>query len=111
VNFPGLGEDERQKEIYDKQCTGPGALPSFELEKGNEADAFRFLNATRLIRLAVSLGANESLVEHPASMTHSDVPPEEQRSIGIHPGLIRLAVGIEHPNDLIADLAQALEKV
>jgi len=108
---PGPDKDERQREIYDKQCSGPGALFAFELEEATEEAAFRFLDATRLIKLAVSLGANESLVEHPASMTHSDVPPDEQRAIGIHPGLIRISVGIEHPNDLIADLEQALEAV
>jgi methionine-gamma-lyase len=64
-----------------------------------------------LIKLAVSLGGTESLVEHPASMTHADVPPAEQEAIGITPGLIRLSVGIEHPDDLIADLAQALDQV
>lgn len=111
VHFPGLEMEERQKEIYDKQCSGPGALLSFELAEDGEEAAFRFLNATRMIKLAVSLGANESLVEHPASMTHSDVPPEERRAIGISDSLIRLAVGIEHPNDLIADLERALEAV
>lgn len=111
VFFPGHDADERQKEIYDKQCTGPGALLAFELTDPSEEAAFRFMNATKMIKLAVSLGANESLVEHPASMTHSDVPPDEQRAIGIHPGLIRISVGIEHPNDLIKDLDQALEAV
>jgi len=111
VYFPGHGVDERQREIYDKQCSGPGALLAFELEDPSEEAAFRCINATKLIKLAVSLGANESLVEHPASMTHSDVPPEEQEAIGIHPGLIRISVGIEHPNDLIKDLEQALAEV
>lgn len=111
VYFPGHDVDERQREIYDKQCSGPGALVAFELKEPTEEAAFRFMNATKLIKLAVSLGANESLVEHPGSMTHSDVPPEEQRAIGIHPGLIRVSVGIEHPNDLIADLEQALDAV
>jgi methionine-gamma-lyase len=111
VFFPGHDVDERQREIYDKQCSGPGALLAFELDDPTEEAAFRFLNATKMIKLAVSLGANESLVEHPASMTHSDVPPEEQQAIGIHPGLIRISVGIEHPNDLIKDLDQALAAV
>lgn len=111
VHYPGFEAEGRQAEIYRKQCSAPGALLSFELRDGDEAAAFRFLNAVRLIELAVSLGANESLVEHPASMTHSDVPREEQREIGITDGLVRLAVGIEHPDDLIADLEQALEQV
>jgi methionine-gamma-lyase len=62
----------------------------------------------RLIKLAVSLGGTESLIEHPATMTHADVPVDEQRQIGITPSLVRLSVGIEHPEDLIADLDQAL---
>ena len=95
VYFPGFEAEGRQAEIYQRQCSGPGALLSFELRDGDEAAAFRFLNAVRLIELAVSLGANESLVEHPATMTHSDVPAEEQLEIGITPGLVRLAVGIE----------------
>jgi methionine-gamma-lyase len=111
VCFPGLEEDCRQAEIYRRQCSGPGALLSFELHEGTEEAAFRLLDAVRLIKLAVSLGANESLIEHPASMTHSDVPREEQEEIGITQGLIRLAVGIEHPDDLIADLEQALQRV
>jgi methionine-gamma-lyase len=59
----------------------------------------------------VSLGGTESLIEHPASMTHGDVPAAEQAEIGITPGMVRLSVGIEHPDDLIADLEAALEKV
>ncbi len=111
VYFPGHDSDPDQAAIYRRQCTGPGALISFELADGGEAAAFRFLNAVHLIKLAVSLGANESLVEHPASMTHSDVPEEDQRRIGITPEMVRLSVGIEHPDDLIADLSQAMEKV
>jgi methionine-gamma-lyase len=111
VNFPGLLTSGEQKEIYDRQCSGPGALLSFELVGGDEAKAFRFLNAVRLIKLAVSLGGNESLIEHPATMTHADVPPEEQLAIGITPALIRLSVGIEHPDDLIADLSRAAEQL
>jgi methionine-gamma-lyase len=111
VHYPALLPAGRQREIYERQASGGGAMLSFELVEGTEAAAFRFLNAVRHIRLAVSLGANESLVEHPATMTHSDVPPAEQLEIGITPGLVRLAVGIEHPDDLIADLAQALAAV
>jgi methionine-gamma-lyase len=66
------------------------------------------LNRLKLIRLAVSLGGTESLIEHPATMTHSDIPPDKQREIGITSSMLRLSVGIEHPEDLIADLAQAL---
>ena len=78
---------------------------------GGEAQAFRFLNALRLIRLAVSLGGTESLAEHPASMTHSDVAPLERLAMGITDQMVRLSIGVEHPEDLIADLEQALEAV
>lgn len=108
VLYPGLLPAGRQREIYERQCSGAGALISFELRDASEAAAFRLLNAVRLIRLAVSLGANESLIEHPATMTHSDIAPADQVEIGITAGMIRLAVGIEHPEDLIADLEQAL---
>jgi methionine-gamma-lyase len=110
VLFPGLPETENQREVYKRQCTGPGSLIAFEIA-GGEREAFQFLNSVSLIKLAVSLGGTESLVEHPATMTHSDVPPDEQTAIGITPALIRLSVGIEHPEDLIADLAYALDQV
>ena len=107
VFFPGRSDDPRQQAIYRRQCTGPGAMIAFELADAGEAEAFRFLNAVRLIELAVSLGGNESLIEHPATMTHADVPADEQAAIGITPALVRLSVGIEHPDDLIRDLEQA----
>jgi methionine-gamma-lyase len=111
VHFPGLVLDGPQREIYERQCSGPGALISFELADAGEAEAFRFLNSVELIKLAVSLGGTESLLEHPATMTHADVPVEEQRAIGIKPSLVRVSVGIEHPDDLIADLDQALAQI
>ncbi len=111
VHFPGLIESGRQKEIYDAQCSGPGALMAFELKDAGEREAFQFLNSVRLMKLAVSLGGTESLVEHPATMTHADVPADEQAAIGITPAMVRLAVGIEHPDDLIAALDEALEQV
>jgi methionine-gamma-lyase len=108
VHYPGRLSDPGQQAVYERQCSGPGGLVAFELAGGGEAEAFRFLDSVRLIKLAVSLGGNESLIEHPATMTHADVPPAEQAAIGITPGLIRLSVGIEHPDDLIRDLEQAL---
>ena len=111
VRYPGLIDDADQRRIYRRQCSGPGSLISFELADAGEAEAFRFLNSVRLIKLAVSLGGTESLIEHPATMTHADVPVDEQRAIGITPALVRLSVGIEHPDDLIADLDQALARV
>ncbi|HSM62279.1 MAG TPA: cystathionine gamma-synthase family protein [Longimicrobiales bacterium] len=111
VHYLGhLEEGDPQFRIYRKQCLSPGAMISFEIV-GGEAEAFRVLDALELIKLAVSLGGTESLAEHPATMTHADVPPEDQLDMGITPALIRLSVGIEHPEDLIADLEQALEKV
>ena len=77
--------------------------------KGGEAEAFRVLNALKLVKLAVSLGSTESLAEHPASMTHAGVDPEERSKLGITDSLVRLSVGVEHPADLIADLGRALE--
>ncbi len=105
-----LTEDDPQYEVYRRQCSAPGGMISFEVV-GGEAEAFRLLNALRLIRLAVSLGGTESLAEHPATMTHADVDPEERMEFGITPAMVRLSIGVEHPDDLIADLAQALEAV
>jgi methionine-gamma-lyase len=102
-----LDDDPRQRAIYDKQCLAPGAMISFDVV-GGEAEAFRFLNALQIIKLAVSLGGTESLAEHPATMTHSDVAPEDRLAIGITDKLIRMSIGLEHPDDLIADLDQAL---
>lgn len=111
VFFPGYGDSPSQQEIYRRQCSGPGALISFELAGGGEREAFQVLDGVRLIKLAVSLGGTESLIEHPSTMTHADVPIEQQAELGITPGMIRLSVGIEHPDDLIADLETALEGV
>ncbi len=105
-----LRTDDPQYAIYQRQCLGPGAMISFDLH-GGEAEAFRFLNNLQLIHLAVSLGGTESLAEHPATMTHADVDPEERIEFGIGPAMVRLSVGVEHPDDLIADLNQALRAV
>lgn len=77
--------------------------------QGGQAAAFRFLNALQILKLAVSLGGTESLASHPAAMTHSGVPVDVRERIGVLESTIRLSIGIEHPDDLIADLAQALE--
>ncbi len=96
--------------IYKKQYTSGGAMLSFEII-GKEADAFRFLNHLRLIKLAVSLGSTESLVQHPASMTHIGLPQELRDKIGITERLIRLSIGVEHHDDLIADISNALDQI
>jgi cystathionine beta-lyase/cystathionine gamma-synthase len=85
-------------------------LISFEI-LGGEAEAFRFLNALKLVKLAVSLGGTESLAEHPATMTHADLPAVDQLRMGITPGMVRLSVGVEHFEDLLEDLKQALDAV
>ncbi len=108
VHYLGFLEPgDAQHEIYQRQCLSPGSTFSFEIE-GGEAEAFRVLDALSLVKLAVSLGGTESLAEHPATMTHSDIPPEKQARIGITPAMIRLSVGLEHPQDVIADLERAL---
>jgi methionine-gamma-lyase len=111
VHYLGfLQDDHPDAAIYRRQCKSPGSTFSFEIH-GGEAEAFRLLDHLRLIRLAVSLGGTESLAEHPGTMTHSDIPPDRQAELGITPAMIRLSVGVEHPEDLIADLTQALEAV
>jgi methionine-gamma-lyase len=95
------------RRVFDAQCSGVGSTFSVDLHGGQPA-AFRFLNALRIFKLAVSLGGTESLASHPASTTHSGVPVEVRQRMGVSDGLVRLSIGIEHPEDLIADLAQAL---
>ena len=92
-----------QKSVFVGRCND-----GFTIED-SEASAFKLLNSLKLIKLAVSLGSNESLAQHPYSMTHTDVPDDEKKEIGISEGLIRLSVGIENYNDLIEDLSQALK--
>ncbi len=93
--------------VYERQCSGAGSTFSFDI-KGGEKQAFAFLNALQIVKLAVSLGGTESLASHPAAMTHSGVPAEVRARIGVLDTTIRLSVGIEHPDDLVADLVQAL---
>ena len=110
VAYPGLpGMGARQVELWERQCTGTGSLITFKV-KGGEAEAFRMLNAIQHMKLAVSLGGVESLIQHPSSMTHSDMTPGEKAHAGITENMIRVSVGLEDVDDLIADLDQALEK-
>ncbi len=109
VLFPGL-PSHPQFELARRQMSGPGSVLAFELRGGAEAGRI-MMNSVRMITLAVSLGGVESLIEHPASMTHKNVPEDEQRRQGITPGLVRLSVGCEDLDDLFADLAQALAMV
>jgi methionine-gamma-lyase len=105
--LPFAAPDTPLGRTFAAQCTGAGSTFAFDIE-GGEAAAFRFLNALRIIKLAVSLGGTESLASHPASTTHSGVPADVRTRIGVLPSTIRLSIGIEHSSDLVADLAQAL---
>lgn len=100
-------EDAEQERIYKAQCSEPGAMISFDIDGGEEA-CFRFLNQLKLIKLAVSLGSTESLIQHPYSMTHAGVPEDIKQKINVTDKLIRLSIGVENPKDLIADLETAL---
>ena len=97
----------RARQVFAAQCTAAGSTFSFDV-KGGEADAFRVLNALQIFKLAVSLGGTESLASHPASTTHSGVPKDVRDRLGVTDATIRGSIGIEHPDDLVADLAQAL---
>jgi len=106
VYYPGLPEHPGHATAA-RQMSGFGGMISAELDGGRET-AYRALSRTRLFTLAESLGGVESLIEHPASMTHASIAPERRAAIGIGEGLIRLSVGIEDEADLLADLEQAL---
>src|SRR5688572_22435856 len=110
LGFLGLLPEGSQKDIYRRHCTGPGSTFSLFV-RGGEAEAFRFLDSLRIAKLAVSLGGTETLASHPAAMTHLSVPPARKAQLGITDNLVRISIGIEGPDDLIADFAQALEKV
>jgi len=105
-----LSPDSDQGRIYARHCSGAGSTFSVLL-KGGEAESFRMLDALRLVKLAVSLGGTESLASHPASMTHLSVPEARKRALGITDNLVRVSIGIENPDDLIADFTQALAAV
>jgi methionine-gamma-lyase len=108
VGFLGhLPSGSRAYDLYARQCSGPGSTISVYV-KGGEKEAFEFLDRLSIIKLAVSLGGTESLASHPAAMTHIAVPAERKKRFGLLDNLVRLSVGIEHPDDLIADLRHAL---
>jgi methionine-gamma-lyase len=109
VYYPGAYANEADAALLARQSSAGGAMISFDV-RGGEAEAFRVLNALQLVKLAVSLGGTESLAEHPATMTHADVPAEVKARLGVTDQLIRLSVGVEHPDDLITDLEQALAR-
>jgi len=105
--LPFMPADAPQRAVYDIQCSAPGSTFSFDI-RGELADAFGCLNRLQIFKLAVSLGGTESLACHPATTTHSGVPAEVRARIGVRDTTIRLSIGIEHPDDLVADLSHAL---
>ena len=109
VKYPGL-KSHPQFELGRKQMAGPGAMISFELKGGLTAGKV-LMNNVKLMLLAVSLGGIETLIQHPASMTHSKMEAASRHQAGITDGLVRLSVGIEKDSDLIGDLKQALDKI
>ena len=108
--YLGMIEDARQQDIYNRHCKGAGSTFSLLLN-GGEAECFRFLDSLRIAKLAVSLGGTETLASHPASMTHLSVPDGRKAELGITDNLVRISIGIEDADDLIADFEQALEAV
>lgn len=106
--YPTLFEDAEQKRIRDAQSSYPGSLFAMDVRGGKEA-AFRFLRQVRIARGAVSLGGMETLACHPRSTTHSEMEPEDLDAAGIGEGMVRISIGIEHWQDLLADFRQALE--
>ncbi len=109
VRYPGM-PDFPQAALAERQMRGPGALMAFEMNGGLDAGR-RLLDNLKLMTLAVSLGGVETLVQHPASMTHAGMSPEARAAAGISDGLVRLSVGCEAIEDLLADLDQAMAKV
>ncbi|MCX6310396.1 MAG: cystathionine gamma-synthase family protein [Bacteroidetes bacterium] len=105
-----IPENSEEYKIYKKQYSSAGAMLSFDV-KGGEKEAFAFLNALKMIKLAVSLGGTESLAEHPITMTHAGVEPEHRKEMHITEKLVRISVGVENFKDIIWDIEQALEKI
>jgi methionine-gamma-lyase len=110
LGFLEEGSDARQADIYRRHCTGAGSTFSLYL-KGGEREAFAFLDALKIAKLAVSLGGTETLASAPAAMTHLSVPDERKKALGISDNLVRISIGVEDPDDLIADFDQALATV
>jgi len=110
LGFLKDGKDKRQADIYERHCSGAGSTFSLYL-KGGEKEAFAFLDALKIAKLAVSLGGTETLASHPAAMTHLSVPEARKQALGITDNLVRISIGVEDADDLIADFEAALETV
>ena len=109
MSYPGL-KSFPQHELAKKQMVRPGGLISFELEGGMDA-GLAFMNRLELVTRAVSLGDAETLVQHPASMTHASVPRDTREALGITDGLVRISAGLEDLDDLKEDLSRALDAI
>jgi methionine-gamma-lyase len=110
VGYLGFLTEGRQADIYRRHCTGAGSTFSLYL-KGGEREAFAFLDALKIAKLAVSLGGTETLASAPAAMTHLSVPDERKKALGISDNLVRISIGVEDPDDLVADFDQALDAI
>jgi methionine-gamma-lyase len=110
IVYLGFLDDPRQADIYARHCLGAGSTFSLYL-KGGEAEAFAFLDALQIAKLAVSLGGTETLASCPAAMTHLSVPDDRKAALGITDNMVRISIGVEDADDLIADFTQALEAV
>lgn len=110
LGYLGFIDDESQQDIYDRHCSGAGSTFSVFI-KGGEKEAFAFLDAMKIAKLAVSLGGTETLASLPAAMTHLSVPDERRAALGITDNLVRISIGVEDAEDLIADFDQALAQV
>ena len=111
INYLGfLEEGSRQADIFKRHCSGAGSTFSLYV-KGGEEQAFAFLDNLQIANLAVSLGGTETLASAPAAMTHLSVPDERKKQLDITPNLVRISIGCEDPDDLIADFANALNAV
>jgi len=110
VVYLGFPDSERQRDIFARHCTGAGSTFSLYL-KGGEKEAFAFLDALKIAKLAVSLGGTETLASHPAAMTHLSVPVERRKALGIDDNMVRISIGVEDADDLLADFGQALKMV
>jgi O-succinylhomoserine sulfhydrylase len=107
--YPGRS-DHPQAKVAQKQMRGGSTLVAFEVE-GGKTGAFRFQDALRLVSISNNLGDAKSLITHPATTTHQRLAPEQRAELGISDGLVRLSVGLEHPDDIIEDVLTALEAV
>lgn len=109
VKYPFL-EDHPQYAIAKKQMSNGGGIVTFEIKGGVEAGR-KFLNALQMLSMTNNLGDSRSIASHPASTTHSKLTEEERQSVGITPGLIRISVGLEHPDDILNDILQAMDRI